>query len=93
MDIKDVRKDLDQEGEKIERLSDDCEDEFEEESLKPQYLVALYHYDGAEEGTLTMEEGEEFEVTSEEVDGWIKVKRTIHGDEEGYVPFAFTQIL
>ena len=40
-----------------------------------------------------MVEGEEFEVTSEEVDGWIKVKRQKEGSEEGYVPFAFTQML
>ena len=40
-----------------------------------------------------MVEGEEFEVTSEEVDGWIKVRRRREGVEEGYVPFAFTQIL
>ena len=40
-----------------------------------------------------MEEGEEFEVTGEYVDGWIKVKREMQSCEEGYVPFAFTQRL
>ena len=82
------------EGDKCDRLSDDS-DEFEDEimSNSQQYLVALYHYDGAEEGTLAMAEGEEFEVTGEEVDGWIKVRRRQEGVEEGYVPFAFTQIL
>ena len=51
------------------------------------------HYDGAENGTLSMEQGEEFEVTGEDVDGWIKVKRKMKTSEEGYVPFAFTQRL
>ena len=40
-----------------------------------------------------MEAGEEFEVTSEDIDGWIKVKRKNQSNEEGYVPFAFTQML
>ena len=81
-------------GDRSERLPDDS-DEFDDELMLPiqQYLVALYHYDGAEVGTLAMVEGEEFEVTSEEVDGWIKVRRRQEGVEEGYVPFAFTQIL
>jgi len=87
-------KELSEEGDKSERLSYDS-DEFEDELMSPrqQYLIALYDYDGAEEGTLAMLEGEEFEVTSEEVDGWIKVKTQKGGSEEGYVPFAFTQML
>jgi len=87
-------KEFSEEGDGNERLSD-CSDEFEDEHMSPsqQYLVALYYYDGAEEGTLSMVEGEEFEVTGEEVDGWIKVKRRQDGSEEGYVPFAFMQML
>ena len=75
-----------------EKLSDE---EFDDEPLQPSQacLVALYPYDGGEEGTLSMKEGEEFEVTSEDVDGWIKVKRMNQSNEEGFVPFAYTQIL
>ena len=75
-----------------ERVSDE---EFEDEPLQPSNpcLVALYPYDGGEEGTLSMKEGEEFEVTGEDVDGWIKVKRMNQSNEEGFVPFAFTQML
>ena len=38
-----------------------------------------------------MEQGEEFEVTGEYVDGWIKVKRKMQKSEEGYVPFSVCQ--
>ena len=78
-----------------ERLSDESEEEFEDEHPQPcqACLVALYPYDGGEEGTLSMEAGEEFEVTSENIDGWIKVNRKNQSNEEGYIPFAFTQML
>ena len=68
-------------------------DDFEEESvdLSPRFLIALYSYDGSEEGTLAMEEGEEFEISGEDVDGWIKVKRKDDFSEEGYIPTAFTE--
>ena len=87
-------KEVSVEEDKSEILSDDS-DEFEDELLSPrqQYLVAMYNYDGSEEGTMAMVEREEFEVTSEEVDGWIKVRRRQEGGEEAYVPFAFTRIL
>ena len=72
-----------------ETLSDE---EFEEEPCQ-SCVVALYPYDGEEEGTISMDKGEEFEVTSEDVDGWIKVKRINQSNEEGFVPFAYTQML
>ena len=86
---------LNEEGESSDRLSNDWDEEFEDDSknLPLQLLVALYHYDGADEGTLEMQEGEEFIVTGEDVDGWIKVKRKMQNCEEGYIPFAFTQRL
>merc|ERR1719481_256916 len=34
-------------------------------------VIAMYDYDGAEEGTLAMDVGDEFEVLGKEVDGWI----------------------
>jgi len=91
---------------KLHMKSDSCEiseisksssevwgDDFEEESvdLSPRFLIALYSYDGSEEGTLAMEEGEEFEISGEDVDGWIKVKRKDDFSEEGYIPTAFTE--
>ena len=55
-------------------------------------VIAMYDYDGAEEGTLAMDVGDEFEVLGKEVDGWISVRRKGF-IEEGFVPAAFTQLL
>eukprot|EP00092_Neocalanus_flemingeri_P094247 GFUD01119832.1.p1 GENE.GFUD01119832.1~~GFUD01119832.1.p1 ORF type:complete len:161 (+),score=40.63 GFUD01119832.1:65-484(+) len=83
----------DKNGEK-EKLTNDWGDDFEDDhvSCSHKRLVALYSYDGAEEGTLSTEIGEEFEVVGENVDGWIKVLRISQCKEEGFIPTAFTQI-
>ena len=70
-----------------ERLSGEWEDEFE--SAK---VIAIYDYDGAEEGTLSMNVGDQFEVLGTEVDGWINVRRNGFV-EEGFIPAEFIQLL
>jgi len=70
-----------------DRLSGEWEDEFENETV-----IAMYEYDGAEEGTLSMGVGDQFEVLDTEVSGWINVRRKGF-IEEGFIPAAFTQLL
>jgi len=70
-----------------ERLSDEWEDEFESDKV-----IAIYDYDGAEEGTLSMNVGDQFEVLGTEVDGWINVRRNGFV-EEGFIPAEFIQLL
>ena len=55
-------------------------------------LIALYSYEGEEEGTLSMDLGDEFEVLCEETGGWTQVRRAGF-IEEGFIPTAFTQQL
>ena len=54
--------------------------------------MALYSYEGTEEGTLSMDLGDEFEVLGTDTEGWIKVRRAGF-IEEGFIPTAFTQAL
>jgi len=70
-----------------ERLSGEWEDEFESETV-----IAIYDYDGAEEGTLSMSVGDQFEVLGTETDGWINVRRKGFV-EEGFIPAEFIQSL
>merc|ERR1712013_900389 len=70
-----------------ERLSGEWEDEFESETV-----IAIYDYDGAEEGTLSMNVGDQFEVLGTETDGWINVRRKGFV-EEGFIPAEFIQLL
>ena len=74
---------LNSEGRK--RLSDEWEEEFDAE-----IVIAMYAYDGAEEGTLAMDVGDEFDVLGADVDGWTSVRRRGFV-EEGFIPTAFTQ--
>ena len=73
------------------RLSNDWDEEFEDE-LTVQKLIALYSYNGAEEGTLSMDLGDEFEALGADIDGWIRVRRAGFF-EEGFIPTAFTQLV
>jgi hypothetical protein len=74
--------------------SNDDDDEFETENPKQPIhrLMTLYSYEGTEEGTLSMELGDEFEVLGTDCEGWIKVRRAGF-IEEGFIPTAFTQSL
>ena len=70
-----------------DRLSDEWEDKFESETV-----IAIYDYDGVEEGTLSMDIGDQFAALKTEIDGWIYVRRKGFV-EEGFIPAAFIQLL
>lgn len=69
------------------------EDDFEDEDsvLPIGQCTAVFHFDGASEGTISMREGEVFSVVEEDKgDGWTRVRR-VNGDE-GYVPTSYVKI-
>ena len=73
--------------------------EEEDDELETEYptqpvhrLMALYSYEGTEEGSLSMDLGDEFEVLGTDCEGWTKVSRAGFV-EEGFIPTAFTQSL
>ena len=59
-------------------------------------LLALYSYDGSEEGTIAIKLGEELDLLEEDVDGWSRVRRSgcvqekEEEEEEGFIPTSFT---
>ena len=55
-------------------------------------VVALYPFQGEAECNLGMEAGEQLVVVEEDAEGWSKVRR-VEGQEEGYVPTSFLQVL
>ncbi|KAJ8381581.1 hypothetical protein SKAU_G00023590 [Synaphobranchus kaupii] len=69
------------------------DDDFdEEEGISPiGECTALYTFQGASEGTISMQEGEAFSVVEEDKgDGWTRVRRN-NGDE-GYIPTSYVNI-
>jgi len=64
-------------------------EEFDEVKPPARKLLALYSYNGEEEGTIAMEMGEELELVEEDVEGWSRVRRT-GCLEEGFIPTSFT---
>jgi len=69
-------------SEDSEEWSDDC--------LDPpvKKLLALYSYNGEEDGSLMMEAGEELFILEEDTEGWTRVRR--NNGEEGFIPTSFT---
>ena len=74
--------------------NDDWDKEVETEysTFPLKRLMALYSYEGTEEGTLSMDLGDEFEVLGTDTEGWTKVRRAGF-IEQGFIPTAFTQSL
>ncbi|MGH0169819.1 UNVERIFIED_CONTAM: hypothetical protein FKN15_057724 [Acipenser sinensis] len=71
----------------------DFDDEFDEEEPLPTIgnCKALYPFDGHNEGTLSVTEGETLYVIEEDKgDGWTRVRR--NEDEEGYVPSSYLEV-
>ena len=71
--------------------------DYSDANIKSEYpsiplmkLIALYSYEGEEEGTLSMDLGDEFEVLGEDTRGWIHVRRAGF-IEEGFIPTGYTQ--
>ncbi|XP_004447674.1 cdc42-interacting protein 4 isoform X1 [Dasypus novemcinctus] len=68
------------------------DEDFEEEPTSPiGHCVAIYHFEGCSEGTISMAEGENLSLMEEDKgDGWTRVRRKQGG--EGYVPTSYLRV-
>ncbi|XP_063471906.1 cdc42-interacting protein 4 isoform X6 [Symphalangus syndactylus] len=68
------------------------DEDFEEEPTSPiGHCVAIYHFEGSSEGTISMAEGEDLSLMEEDKgDGWTRVRRKEGG--EGYVPTSYLRV-
>ncbi|XP_072243185.1 formin-binding protein 1-like isoform X2 [Leuresthes tenuis] len=75
------------------RSSEFDDDDFEDEEPLPSIgtCKSLYPFQGQNEGTLSMVEGELLSVVEEDKgDGWTRVRR--NPEEEGYVPTSYIKV-
>uniref|UniRef100_A0A4W6FAL8 Formin binding protein 1a n=1 Tax=Lates calcarifer TaxID=8187 RepID=A0A4W6FAL8_LATCA len=73
--------------------SSEFDDEFDDEEPLPSIgtCKSLYPFQGQNEGTLSMVEGELLSVVEEDKgDGWTRVRRNL--EEEGYVPTSYIKV-
>ncbi|XP_019493858.1 PREDICTED: formin-binding protein 1 isoform X11 [Hipposideros armiger] len=87
-----VGEELTQESE-VKVLATDFDDEFDDEEPLPAIgtCKALYTFDGQNEGTISVTEGETLYVIEEDKgDGWTRIRRS--EDEEGYVPTSYVEV-
>ncbi|XP_077161013.1 formin-binding protein 1 isoform X25 [Paroedura picta] len=71
----------------------DFDDEFDDEEPLPTIgtCKALYTFEGQNEGTISVTEGETLYVIEEDKgDGWTRIRR--NEDEEGYVPTSYVEV-
>ncbi|XP_063792761.1 formin-binding protein 1 isoform X7 [Pseudophryne corroboree] len=69
------------------------DDDFDDEEPLPTIgtCKALYPFDGENEGTISVTEGEVLNVIEEDKgDGWTRIRR--NEDEEGYVPTSYIEV-
>ncbi|XP_058015018.1 formin-binding protein 1 isoform X11 [Ahaetulla prasina] len=69
------------------------DDEFDDEEPLPTIgtCKALYTFDGQNEGTISVTEGETlFVIEEDKGDGWTRIRR--NEDEEGYVPTSYVEV-
>ncbi|XP_051023024.1 formin-binding protein 1 isoform X6 [Acomys russatus] len=74
-------------------LATDFDDEFDDEEPLPAIgtCKALYTFEGQNEGTISVVEGEMLSVIEEDKgDGWTRIRR--NEDEEGYVPTSYVEV-
>ncbi|XP_061148969.1 formin-binding protein 1 isoform X4 [Syngnathus typhle] len=74
-------------------VTPEFDDEFDDEESLPTIgnCKALYPFDGHNEGTISVAEGELLYVIEEDKgDGWTRVRR--NQDEEGYVPTSYVEV-
>ncbi|XP_063100305.1 formin-binding protein 1 isoform X17 [Cavia porcellus] len=74
-------------------LAADFDDEFDDEEPLPALgtCKALYAFEGQNEGTISVAEGETLYVIEEDKgDGWTRIRRG--EDEEGYVPTSYVEV-
>ncbi|XP_062063361.1 formin-binding protein 1 isoform X2 [Lepus europaeus] len=77
----------------VKVLAPDFDDEFDDEEPLPAIgtCKALYTFEGQNEGTISVAEGETLYVIEEDKgDGWTRIRRS--EDEEGYVPTSYVQV-
>ncbi|XP_035302104.1 formin-binding protein 1 isoform X10 [Cricetulus griseus] len=77
----------------LKALATDFDDEFDEEEPLPAIgtCKALYTFEGQNEGTISVVEGEMLSVIEEDKgDGWTRIRR--NEDEEGYVPTSYVEV-
>ncbi|XP_055126708.1 formin-binding protein 1 isoform X21 [Symphalangus syndactylus] len=77
----------------VKVLATDFDDEFDDE--EPLAAIgtckALYTFEGQNEGTISVVEGETLYVIEEDKgDGWTRIRR--NEDEEGYVPTSYVEV-
>ncbi|XP_076010088.1 formin-binding protein 1a [Genypterus blacodes] len=73
--------------------SSEFDDDFDDEEPLPSIgtCKSLYPFQGQNEGTLSMAEGELLSVVEEDKgDGWTRVRRNL--EEEGYVPTSYIKV-
>ncbi|XP_063344944.1 formin-binding protein 1a isoform X2 [Pelmatolapia mariae] len=73
--------------------SSEFDDDFDDEEPLPSIgtCKSLYPFQGQNEGTLSMLEGELLSVVEEDKgDGWTRVRRNL--EEEGYVPTSYIKV-
>ncbi|KAK1876187.1 Formin-binding protein 1 like [Dissostichus eleginoides] len=73
--------------------SSEFDDDFDDEEPLPSIgtCKSLYPFQGQNEGTLSMVEGELLSVVEEDKgDGWTRVRRNL--EEEGYVPTSYIKV-
>ncbi|KAB0407098.1 hypothetical protein E2I00_004254 [Balaenoptera physalus] len=78
----------------VKVLATDFDDEFDDEESLPAIgtCKALYTFEGQNEGTISVVEGETVYVIEEDKgDGWTRIRR--NEDEEGYVPTSFLKMV
>ncbi|XP_066466591.1 formin-binding protein 1 isoform X2 [Tiliqua scincoides] len=71
----------------------DFDDEFDDEEPLPTIATckALYTFEGQNEGTISVTEGEVlFVIEEDKGDGWTRIRR--NEDEEGYVPTSYVEV-
>uniref|UniRef100_A0A1A8UVB5 Formin binding protein 1 n=1 Tax=Nothobranchius furzeri TaxID=105023 RepID=A0A1A8UVB5_NOTFU len=72
----------------------DIDDEFDDEETLPTIgtCKALYPFEGHNEGTIAVAEGELlFVIEEDKGDGWTRVRRS--EDDEGYVPTSYIEVI
>ncbi|XP_047381383.1 formin-binding protein 1 isoform X13 [Sciurus carolinensis] len=77
----------------VKVLAADFDDEFDDEEPLPAIgtCKALYTFEGQNEGTISVLEGEILYVIEEDKgDGWTRIRR--NEDEEGYVPTSYVEV-
>lgn len=68
----------------------DSFEDIEEDSTVIGTCVALYAFDAPSEGSISMGEGEEFNIVErDQGDGWLRVRRC--NGEEGFVPTSYVE--